>query len=96
MESATANAPPQQKPARWHDHPQVIVGALNPRSRCARAVAARNSGRWGGAGGQAPCDPCGTTVLLSHLTLFAFSVIATLPTLTRSQIPENTNADCHL
>jgi len=49
-----------------------------------RAVAARNSGRWGGVGGQAPCDLCGRTVLLSHLTLFAFSVIATKPTLTRS------------
>jgi len=32
----------------------------------------------------------------SHVTLFAFSVIATLPTLTRPQIPEDTNADCHL
>jgi len=61
-----------------------------------RAVAARNLGRWGGEGGQAACDPCGRTVLPSHLTLFAFSVIATLPTLTRSHIPENTNADCHL
>jgi len=60
-----------------------------------RAVAARNSGPWGKAGGQAPCDPCDRTVLLSHLTPFAFCVIATLLTLTRSQIPENTNADCH-
>jgi len=61
-----------------------------------KSVAARNSGRWGGAGGQAPCDPCGRTVLLSHVTLFAFSAIATLPTLTCPQIPEDTNADCHL
>jgi len=73
-----------------------------------RAVTERNSGlwgpppdsgRWGGAGGQAPsgpCDPCGRTVLLSHVTPFAFSVIATLATLTRLQIPEDTNADCHL
>jgi len=28
------------------------------------------------------------------VTLFAFSVIATLPTSTRPQIPEETNADC--
>jgi len=37
-----------------------------------RAVAARNSGRLGGAGGQAPsglCDPCGRTVLLSHISV---------------------------
>jgi len=53
-----------------------------------RAVSGRNSGRWGGAARQAPsgpCDPCGRTVLLSHVTSFAFSVIATLPTLTRRQ-----------
>jgi len=64
-----------------------------------RAVVARDSGRWGGAGGQAPSgpsDPCGRTVLLSHVTSFAFSVIATLSTLTRPQIHEDTNADCHL
>jgi len=66
-------------------------GRFEPR----KPVAARSSGRWGGAGGQAPCDPCGRTVLLSHVTLFAFSVIATLPTLTRPQIPEDTNVDCH-
>jgi len=36
-----------------------------------------------------PCDPCGWTVVLSHVTLFAFTVIAT------PQIPEDTNADCH-
>jgi len=64
-----------------------------------RAVAARSSGRWGGAGVQAlsgPCDPCDRTVLLSQVILLAFSVIATLATLTRLQIPEDTNADCHL
>jgi len=56
-------------------------------------------GAVGGARGQAlsgPSDSCGRTVLLSHLTLFAFSVIATLSTLTRPQIPADTNADCHL
>ena len=70
-------------------------GRFEPR-QTPRAVAARNSGRWGGAGRQpppGPCDPCGRTVLLSHVTLFAFSVIATL---THPQIPEDTNADCHL
>ena len=44
-----------------------------------RVVPARNSGRWGGAGGQAPsgpCDPCCRTFLLSRVTLFAFRVIA--------------------
>jgi len=64
-----------------------------------RVVAACNSGRWGGAGGHAPsgpCDPCGGAVLLSNVTPFAFSVIASLPTLTRPQIPEDTNANCHL
>jgi len=50
-------------------------------------VAARDSGLWGGARGQALsglCDPCGKTVLLSHETSFACSVIATLATLTRA------------
>jgi len=64
-----------------------------------RAVSVCHSWRWGGAGGRAPsrpCDPCGRTVLLSHVTLFDFTVIATRPTLTRPQIPEDTNADCHL
>jgi len=73
-------------------------GRVEPR-KSLHAVGARNSGRWGGAGGQAPsgpCDLCGRTVLLSRVTLFAFSVIATLQTLTRPQIPEDTNADCHL
>jgi len=73
-------------------------GRFEPRQSL-RAVAARNSARWGGAGGQAPSgpyDPCGGTVLLSHVTPFAFSIIATLATLTRPQIPEDTNADCHL
>jgi len=39
-----------------------------------RAVAGRNSGRWGATGGQAPsrpCDPCGRTFLLRHVTPFA-------------------------
>ena len=35
---------------------------------------------------QAPSGPCD---VLSHVTLFAFTVIAT------PQIPEDTNADCH-
>jgi len=51
------------------------------------AVAARNVGRGGGAGGQAPsgpCDFCGRIVLVSHVTLFAFIVIATLSTLRAS------------
>ena len=62
-------------------------------------VAARNSGLWEGARGLALfglCDPCGKTVLLSRETSFACSVIATLATLTRPQIMEDTNADCHL
>jgi len=52
-----------------------------------------------GARGQAPSgpsDPCCRTVLLSHVNPFAFSVIETLPTLTRPQIPEDRNADCQL
>jgi len=73
-------------------------GSFEPR-KSLRADAARNSGRWGEAGGQAPsgpCDPCGRTVLLSHVTPFAVSVIATLAALTRLQMPEDKNADCHL
>jgi len=73
-------------------------GRFEPR-KSLRAVAARNSGRRGRAEGQAQSgssDPCGRTVLLSHVTLFAFGVIATFPTLTRPQTPEDTNADCHL
>ena len=78
-------------------------GRVEPR-KSLRAVAASNvarcnAGQLGGAGGQAPsgpCDTCGRTVLLSHIHPFAFSVIATLPTLTRPQIPEDTNADCHI
>jgi len=61
-----------------------------------RAVAARDSGRWGGVGGQAPsgpCDPCGRMVLLSQVTTFDFRVIATLATLTRPQIPESTTSN---
>ena len=88
MASATADAPPQQKLARRHDHPRFIVGASNPGSLCARSPRATRVGG-GGEGGQAPSgpsDPCGRTVVLSHVTLFAFSVIATLPTLTRPQI----------
>ena len=61
-----------------------------------RAVSGRNSGGAGGQGPSGPCDPCGRTVLLSRVTLFAFSVILTLATLTRPQIPEDTNAGCHL
>jgi len=71
--------------------PAVHRGRFEPQ-KSLRAVAARNSGRWGEAGGQAPSglsDPCGRTVLLSHVTLFAFSVIATLSTLTRPQISED-------
>jgi len=77
--------------------PESHRGRVGPRKSLHEA-AARNSGRWVGAGGQAPsgpCDPCGRTVLLGHVTQFSFSVIATLPTLPRPQIPENTNADCH-
>jgi len=72
-------------------------GRVEPR-KSLRAVYGRNSGRWRGAAGQAPsgpCDPCGRTVLLSHGTSFAFSVIATFPTLTRPQIAEDTIADSH-
>jgi len=51
-------------------------GRFEPR-KSLRAVAARNSGQWVGAGGQAPSGPrdlCGRTVLLSHEIPFAFSV----------------------
>jgi len=32
-----ADGPPQQKPARRHDHPRVIASTFNPRSRCTRS-----------------------------------------------------------
>jgi len=56
-------------------------------------------GAVGGGKGQPPsglCDPCGRTLLLSHVVLFSFTVIATLSTLTRPQIPGDTNAGCLL
>jgi len=68
MALETADVPPQQKPARRHDHPRVIAGASNPKSRCTRSARATRGGR--GAGGQAPsgpCDLCGRTVLLSRV-----------------------------
>jgi len=74
----------------WWAHQAPEVAA-----RCHRA----QLGAVEGARGQAPSgpsDPCGRTVLLSHVTPFAFSVIATLSTLMSPQIPEDTNADCHL
>jgi len=48
MASETADEPPQQKPARRHDHPLVIVGASSPGSRCARSPGATR----GDGGGQ--------------------------------------------
>jgi len=98
MASATADAPSQQKLARRHDFPPVIAGASNLRNLCARSLRASRGGG-GAAGGQAAsgfCDPCGRIVLLSQVTSFAFSVIATIATLTRLQIRENTNAVCQL
>jgi len=42
-----ADGPPQQKPARRHNHPRVIAGAFNPRSRCARSPRpTRGGGGW--------------------------------------------------
>jgi len=64
-----------------------------------RVVSGRHSGRWGGAEGQGPSGPrvfCGWTVLLSNVTPFAVSVIASLLMMTRPQITEDTNANCHL
>jgi len=45
--------------------------------------------------GSLRCDPCGRTVLLSHITPFACSVIANIPTLPRTQMLEATNVDYH-
>jgi len=98
MALEAADVPPQQKPARRHDHLRVIAVASSPR-KSLHAVTARSLGRWGVTGGQAPSSqraPCGRTIVLSHASLFAFSVMATLSTLTRPQISEDTNADCNL
>jgi len=90
--AAAAEAGAQERsPAGHRSH-------FEPR-KALRAVALRNSGRLGGAERQAPsgpCDPCGGTVFLRHVTPFAFSAIASLPTLKRPQIPEDKNADCNL
>jgi len=95
----------QQSPTRRRNRSRragTITRGSSPACRTPE-VAARGRraqlGAVGGAGGQAPsglCDPCGRAVLLSHVTRFAFSVIATLAALTRPQIPEDTKADCHL
>jgi len=87
----------QQPPTRRRNRSRR-AGTITRGSSWARRtpeVAARGRraqlGAVGGARGQAPSgpsDPCGRTVLLSHATPFAFSVIATLATLTRPQIPE--------
>jgi len=98
MASETAEEPPQQKPARRDDHPRVIAKRVEPSKVAARGRRGQQRAV-GGAGGQAqsgPCDRCGRTVLLSHVSIFAFSVIATLPTSTRPQTSEDTNEDCHL
>jgi len=96
----------RQKPPTRRRNRRRRAGAITRGSSWARQapeVAARGHraqlGAVEGARGQAlsgPSDPCGRTVLLSHVTPFVFSVIATLPTLTRPQIPEDTNAGCHL
>ena len=95
-----------QKPPTSRRNRSRRAGTTTRGSSCARRtpeVAARGFwaelGAVGGAGGQGPCRLCDAsrrTVVLSHGTLFAFSVIATLPTLTRPQIPVTTKADCHL
>jgi len=95
----------QQPPTRRRNR-RRRAGTITRGSSWARQaleVAARGHraqlGAVDGARGQAPSgfsDSCGRTVLLSHVTPFVFSVIATLPTLTRPQTPDDTNADCHL
>jgi len=59
MASELAEVPPQQKPARRHDHPRVIVGASNPGSLCARFPGATRVGGWeqGGRGRPGPVTP---------------------------------------
>jgi len=96
----------RQKPPTSHCNRSQRAGTITRSSSRAHRtpeIAARGCraqlGAVGGAWGQAPsgpCNPCGRTVLLSRVTLFTFSVIATLLTLTRPQIPVDTNADCHL
>jgi len=54
MASETADAPPQQKTARRHDQPRVIVGASNPGSRCARSPRATRGGGGGQSGRRRP------------------------------------------
>ena len=94
----------QQPPTRRRNRSRR-AGTITRGSSWARRtpeVAARGRraqlGAVGGARGHAPSGPshpCGRTVLLSHATPLAFSVFATLSTLTRPQIPEYTNAACH-
>jgi len=50
MALATADVPPQQKPARRHDYPRFIAGASNPGSRCTRSPGATRGGGVGQGG----------------------------------------------
>ena len=56
MASENAYEPPLPKLARRHDHPRVIVGGSNPRSRRARSPRATRGGG-GGQGGRRPVTP---------------------------------------
>jgi len=50
MASETAEVPPQQEPARKHDHPRVILGSSKPGSCYARSPGATRGGggeQWG-------------------------------------------------
>ena len=74
--------------------PAGYRGRIEPRMSL-RAVSGCNSGRSGRTGGLRPSEPCDLgcrIVLLSHVTIFAFSFIATFSTSTRPQIPEDLNA----
>jgi len=100
LRSASVTAPVEGRPTsrRNRGRRAGTITRGSSRSRSTPVVAARGRRAQRGAvgevvGGQAPsgpCDPCGRTGLLSHATLLAFSVIATLPTSTRPQIPEST------
>ena len=104
--SAPLTAPLDGRPTglRNRSRRACTITRGSSRARSTPVVTARGRrahlGAVGGVvGGQAPSgpgDPCGRTVLFSNVTLLAFCVIATLPTSTRPQIPEDSNADCHL
>jgi len=74
MALETADVPPQQKPARRHDHPRVIAGASNPGSRCTLSPRATQ----GGGGGHEGRRRLGPVTLVARKSFSAASLYSLL------------------